>query len=100
MFCFVAISTSAPSRPDFLESDPQLSRPMRAFDAFILASFLTLAMGAPALVFAVIEDSDHIGEMPDSFRQGFFADYRDSKTKPSGRNIIHMLNVLVDGSML
>lgn len=68
MFYFVMLSTSAPSRADYFDVSARLSRPMRAFDALVLSAMLTLAVGSPPLVFAVLQSTDRLGEMPGSFQ--------------------------------
>lgn len=74
MFYFVVFSNSAPSRPDFFNSPRWLSRPMRAFDALVMSALLTLAVGAPPLVFAVVQDFERLGVMPESFNRIVYAE--------------------------
>jgi hypothetical protein len=44
-----------------------LSRPMRSFDALILAALMTLVNGSPPVVFAISSSSDGLGRMPMGF---------------------------------
>lgn len=73
MFYFVVFSSSAPSRPDFCSSPRWLSRPMRAYDALLLSALMTLAVGAPPSVFAVLQRSDSLGVMPEDCERVVYA---------------------------
>lgn len=73
MFYFVELTTSAPGKKDYLDTPAKLSRPMRAFDALILAALLALATGTPPLVFAVLYTLDGLGEMPQAFERQAYA---------------------------
>ncbi|OAA68977.1 hypothetical protein ISF_03352 [Cordyceps fumosorosea ARSEF 2679] len=54
--------------PDrLLEEAPALSRPVRAFDALILSTLVTLAYGAPPLVFGVRYRLENIGRVPAAY---------------------------------
>jgi len=77
MFYFVEISTSAPGRADYFETPFQISRPMRASEALILSALLTLAVGSPPLVFAVLQGPEGVGEIPESFGRTSYADAPD-----------------------
>jgi hypothetical protein len=63
MFYFVVFSSSVPSQPQFWTSTRWLSRPMRAFDALLLSALMTLAVGAPPLVFAVFQNNEPPGNL-------------------------------------
>lgn len=92
MFYFVVYSNSAPSRPDFFNSPRWLSRPMRAYDALVLSALLTLAVGAPPLVFAVIQDDKKLGAMPEGFERAVYGKTRDGPAAlPSSGNVLVVL---------
>jgi hypothetical protein len=73
MFYFVDLSMVAPSQPDFLSTPMHLSRPMPATDALILAAFVCIAIGAPPLVFAVVQNANNLGLMPQSYIRATYA---------------------------
>jgi hypothetical protein len=50
---------------------------MRAFDPLILSALFTLAVGAPPLVFAVLQGPEGAGEIPESFGRTSYADAPD-----------------------
>jgi hypothetical protein len=51
---------------------PHLSRPMRAFDALILSSLMTLVNGSPPLVFALANTMDTLGHMPVKYQRAAY----------------------------
>jgi hypothetical protein len=57
------MGASGASQPQFWTSNRWLSRPMRAFDALLLSALMTLAVGAPPLVFAIFQNSDPPGNL-------------------------------------
>jgi hypothetical protein len=66
------MGASGASQPQFWTSNRWLSRPMRAFDALLLSALMTLAVGAPPLVFAIFQNSDppgNLGAMPQRFER-------------------------------
>ncbi|PGH29776.1 hypothetical protein GX50_07476 [[Emmonsia] crescens] len=73
MFYFVDLSMMAPSRPEFYETPLHLSRPMQAVDALILSALVTLAIGAPPLVFAVLQANASLGTMPEMYGRVAYA---------------------------
>ena len=77
MFYFVDLATSTPSDSDYLTNPLILSRPMPAFDALILSTLLTLVLGSPPLVFAVVQARSHLGEVPMGFERTSYAHARD-----------------------
>jgi hypothetical protein len=79
MFYFVVFSSSAPSRPDFCTSPRWLSRPMRAYDALLLSGLLTIVVGAPPLVFAVVQRSGGLGVMPQDFERAVYVSMLDDQ---------------------
>ncbi|KAK5998699.1 hypothetical protein PT974_01081 [Cladobotryum mycophilum] len=60
------------SPPGDINEPAMLTRPMRAFDALILAACLTLANGTPPLVFAVRNSLEGLGKMPADFTRAYF----------------------------
>lgn len=87
MFYFVDLSMVPPSRRrEFLVTPLHLSRPMPAVDALILAAFVCLAIGAPPLVFAVVQDNDSLGALPQSYSRASYA--LAPKSGPNDRQII------------
>lgn len=52
------------AQPGHMDEEPVLSRPVRAFDALILSTLITLAYGTPPLVFGVRYRLENIGKMP------------------------------------
>ncbi|TQV96545.1 hypothetical protein V2A60_003066 [Cordyceps javanica] len=53
--------------PGQVDEAAVLSRPVRAFDALILSTLVTLAYGAPAQVFGVRYRLENIGQMPSAY---------------------------------
>lgn len=48
---------------------PHLSRPMRAFDALILSTLMTLVNGSPPLVFGLANTMETLGQMPLKYKR-------------------------------
>ncbi|KAL1955498.1 hypothetical protein VTO42DRAFT_8524 [Malbranchea cinnamomea] len=86
MFYFVDLSMVAPSRPEFASTPVHLSRPMPAMDALILAAFVCVAIGAPPLVFAVVQDGSALGVMPESYKRVSYA--LAPECRPTEREIV------------
>jgi len=51
-----------------------LSRPMRSFDALILASLMTLVNGSPPVVFGIFNSTGGLGKMPSGFSRVQFVE--------------------------
>ncbi|PKS06142.1 hypothetical protein jhhlp_007459 [Lomentospora prolificans] len=68
---------------DGLDSRPLLSRPMRAFDAVILASIITLANGKPPIVFGIRPTLDGLGKMPEGYVRALYED--DQRVEPTDK---------------
>jgi hypothetical protein len=66
---FVELSAVPTSSPEYRSASATLTRPMRAFDALILTSMITLAFGSPPLVFAIRPGMGRFGKMPQSFKR-------------------------------
>ncbi|PGH16706.1 hypothetical protein AJ79_01579 [Helicocarpus griseus UAMH5409] len=86
MFYFVDLSMVAPSRPEFFSTPLHLSRPMQAFDALILSALVTLAIGAPPLVFSVLQANECLGVMPDAYGRAAYA--LAPECRPEGGRIV------------
>lgn len=69
------------SPPGDVQSPPVLSRPMRAFDALILAAIMTLVMEQPPLVFGISNSLDGLGKMPLTFKRAHYE--ADSRVEQS-----------------
>ncbi|EFY86986.1 hypothetical protein J3459_017602 [Metarhizium acridum] len=54
---------------DDVMAPAHLSRPMRAFDALILSSLMTLVNGTPPLVFALANTTETLGQMPIKYKR-------------------------------
>ncbi|PGH27076.1 hypothetical protein AJ80_01262 [Polytolypa hystricis UAMH7299] len=88
MFYFVDLSGTSPTtQPD--NTPLHLSRPMMAFDALILSACVALAIGAPPLVFSVLQSAERndMGRMPNSYGRAVYAHAPDSIPE-DGRIII------------
>ncbi|KAK2785330.1 hypothetical protein FQN52_008527 [Onygenales sp. PD_12] len=88
MFYFVDLSMVPPSRPEFYHTPLHLSRPMQAFDALLLSALVTVAIGAPPLVFAVLQGNEGLGEMPGSFGRAVYARAPDCRVMEGGVVIV------------
>ncbi|PGH01564.1 hypothetical protein GX51_05129 [Blastomyces parvus] len=73
MFYFVDLSMTAPSQPEFYETPLHLSSPMQAVDALVLSALVTLAIGVPPLVFAVVQANSSLGTMPEMYGRAAYA---------------------------
>ncbi|KXX75643.1 hypothetical protein MMYC01_204547 [Madurella mycetomatis] len=69
------------SPPGDVQSSAVLSRPMRAFDALILAAIMTLVMGQPPVVFGISNSLEGLGKMPLAFKRAHYE--ADSRVEPS-----------------
>jgi hypothetical protein len=77
---FVELSAVPTSSPEYSTARAVLTRPMRAFDALILTSIITLAFDSPPIVFAVRPGKGRFGKMPQSFQTlKFQPRYTDEK---------------------
>jgi hypothetical protein len=73
MWYFVDLSGTVPSRDSAAAAgEATLSRPMPARDAIVLATLLTLALGAPPMVFAVLQSAQPFGRMPRDFQRAVY----------------------------
>jgi hypothetical protein len=67
---------------DELQSPAVLSRPMRAFDALVLAAIMTLVMNRPPMVFGISSKSpEGLGKMPVAFRRAHYE--ADGRVEPT-----------------
>ncbi|GAB1318509.1 VOC domain-containing protein [Madurella fahalii] len=69
------------SPPGDVQSPAVLSRPMRAFDALILAALMTLVMGQPPQVFGISSTLEGLGKMPLAFTRAHYE--ADDRLEPS-----------------
>ncbi|KJK79241.1 hypothetical protein H634G_05481 [Metarhizium anisopliae BRIP 53293] len=65
MWYFVDVGPPA----DDVTAPAHLSRPMRAFDALVLSSLMTLVNGTPPLVFALANTTATLGQMPAKYER-------------------------------
>jgi len=69
MWYFVELSAVPTSSPEYSTAHAVLTRPMRAFDALVLTSIITLAFGSPPLVFGIRPGRGMFGKLPQNFER-------------------------------